>query len=437
MEEQEILREMEAQNRWWVEKNIELDKSLIERGVYKQVLDEVNKKEVTGLIGLRRVGKTTILKQIISYLLRNGVDPKKILFFSFDGFKKEEKILKQVIEIYSRYILEAELAKTEKIYVFFDEIQKVGEWGEEMKSIYDKNYKIKFFVTGSSSMNILRGSGESLVGRINIHKVFPFKFREFLNFRGVQVDQKNIYEIKYPTDSENIITSFNKYLKLGGFPELYLLTDQDIKTKIKTFLDLTFYRDIVNLFEIKRPDVLDGLFLSLLRESGNLVNYNNLSNSLNTKFETIKTYIEYLSYSFLISQSKFFSNSRKTVEKNTKIYVSDHSFSNISEIEEGLKIETVIYNHCKCLVDQGEFDGIFYWRNRKNEVDIVLTSRKEVLPIEVKYREDPKKIPGLLKFMNEFTVKKSIVVTKDLFEKKQIDGKEVNFIPAWLFLLAV
>ncbi len=438
MDEEELLREIESQNRWWTEKIVHLDKNLIERDVYKKILQETGKREITGIVGLRRTGKTTILKQIIKALFEKGVNPKNVLFFSFDGFKKEERALKRVLETYFRYIVEAPPEKgADKFYIFFDEVQKIKDWGEEIKSFYDKGYSIKFFVSGSSSMNILKGSGESLIGRINIHKLFPFTFREFLRFNGLEIERSDILKIKFPKNSEQIIVLFNKYLRQGGFPELYSLPEQEIKIKLKAYLDLTFYRDIINIFEIKRPDVLEGLFFSLLRESGNLVNYNNLSNALNTKFETLKSYIEYLSYSFLISHSRFFSNSRKTVEKNAKIYVSEHSFSNLSRIEEGLKIETIVYNHCKILTESGDFEKIFYWNDRKNEVDIVLVRGKKIIPVEVKYRRDPKRISGLLKFMEKFSVKKGIVVTKDVFEEVKTEGRTIFFVPCWLILLAM
>ena len=440
MNEQELLREMESQNRWWTEKSIELEKGLIERDIYRKINEGINKREVTGIVGLRRVGKTTILKQIIKSLLDSGLDAKRILFLSFDGFKKSEKILKQVLDIYFRHMLETTPDKlVDKVFVFFDEVQKIEEWSEEIKSFYEKGYKIKFYVSGSSSMNILRGSGESLTGRINIHKVFPFSFREFLKLNGVDAGKTDIFKIKYPANSEAILALYSKYFRLGGFPELYSLPQQEIKAKLKTFVDLTFYRDIVNIFEVKRPDVLEGLFFSILKESGNIVNYNNLSNSLNTKFETVKSYIEHLSSSFLISQSRFFSRSRKAIEKNAKMYVSDHSFSNLAEIEEGLKAETIIYNHLRVLVESGEFDSISYWRDRKNEVDIALTIGKEVVPIEVKYKNQITQadLKGLLKFMDIYKLKEGILVTKDLFEEKQIGEKEILFVPVWLFLLAV
>jgi len=117
---------------------------------------------------------------------------------------------------------------------------------------------------------------------------------------------------------------------------LYPMTGQErIRDYIMTVLDLTFYRDIINLFEVKRPDVLEGMFYSFVRESGNVINYHTLTNNLNTKYETVKTYIEYLTSSFFISRSYLYSKSTlKSFRKNPKIYASDNAFFYLIDAKE-------------------------------------------------------------------------------------------------------
>lgn len=433
MNEQELLNWLIVQNQWWKSGELRLEKDLIERDVYKKIIEDINTPEVLALVGLRRIGKTTLLKQLIRHLLtENKVQPKNVLYLSFDAMKREETIIKRVLNLYFQQILQKATDEIGIVYVFFDEVQKVKEWGEEIKSFYDLGVPIKFFVSGSSSMNILKGSGESLIGRIKVYKIYPFSFREYLKYHGTEINEIGLNKIKYPVQAEKIIILFNNYLKFGGFPELYKLTEAQLKNNLKVIIDLTFYRDIVNIFEVKRTDILEGLFYSFVRESGNVINYSNLANSLNTKFETIKTYVEYLISSFLISKSMFFSESKiKTFEKNPKIYAADHAFSHLSEIEEGLKVETAVFNHCIRSSD------IFYWKDeRKHETDMILVN-KGAVPVEVKYKSqiDKKDLRGLLKFMEKFKVMEGIVVTKDLFETKRIEGERIRFIPAWLFLL--
>ncbi len=436
MENQELLQEMNEQNPWWREKSIKLKQNLIERDIYNDWIDEINTDQISGIIGLRRVGKSTLIKQTIANLLERGINPKNILYFSFDAMKKEETIIKKVVNLYFQQILKIiprELKN--KVFIFFDEIQKIQDWGEEIKSIYDKEYKIKFAISGSSSMNILKGSGESLVGRINIIQLHTFSFREFLKYNKLDVEKISLDDITFPLNSDKIMIYFNKYLLLGGFPELYEFVGHQIKTKLKTMIDLTFYRDLVNILTLNRMDVLEGLFYSIMKESGNIVNYTKLANSLNTKFETIKTYLGYLLSSFLIAKSQFFSFSKiKSMEKNVKIYLSDHAFANLENLKEGLKIETIIFNYCRRL----DYFDLFYWHNRqKKEVDIILQSGKKIIPLEVKYKSKitKKDISGVFNFMDKFKIDRGVVITKDLFKVEKIDGKKIQYIPCWLFLL--
>lgn len=435
MEDLELLNEIIAQNPWWAG-GAPLKEKTTARDIWSVVLEEIGSKVVTCFVGLRRVGKTILLKQTIQHLLEKGTAPNRILYFSFDAMKKEETIVRRIVTLYSRNILrEVPNELTDKVFIFLDEVQKIKEWGEEVKSIYDKGWKIKFFVSGSSSMNILKGSGESLIGRIRIHRIHPFSFREFLRHNRVEIEKIPIGELKVPLQAEKIMLLFDRYKELGGFPETYSLTKETLKNTLKTWIDLVFYRDIVNLFEVKRIDALEGLFYSFVKESGNIVNYAKLANSLNTKFETIKTYIEYLDYSFLIEKSPFYSGSRiKVSEKNFKIYASDHAFFNLEETEEGLIAETLVFNHCKKHISE----DVFYWKDTKgNEVDIVFLRNKNLLPIEVKFKSkvDKKELKGLFSFMDKYECKNGIVVTRNSLDSLESNGKKISLVPIWLFLL--
>ncbi|VVB90977.1 AAA domain protein [uncultured archaeon] len=436
MEDLELLNEMVSQNPWW-SGGKPLKEKTTTRDIWSKVLKEIDRKEVICFVGLRRVGKTVLMKQVIQNLLEKGIAPERILYFSFDAMKKEEAIIRRIVTLYSRNIIQEVTSELSlPVYIFLDEVQKIKEWGEEVKSIYDKDWNIKFLVSGSSSMNILKGSGESLLGRIKIHKIYPFSFREFLRYNGMEIERVLIEYIKPPLQTEKLMLFFDRYMKTGGFPEIYSLEENQIKNTLKTWVDLAFYRDIVNIFEVKRSDVLEGLFYSFIKESGNTVNYAKLSNSLNTKFETIKTYIEYLNNSFLIEKSPFYSASRiKVSEKNFKIYVSDHAFFHLEETEEGLIAETLVFNHCKKRIS----GDVFYWQDKKkNEVDIVLKHNKTLLPIEVKFRSkvDKKELKGMLSLMEKCKSRNGIVVTKNSLETLDLNGNRITLVPAWLFLLA-
>ncbi|MEF8874807.1 MAG: DUF4143 domain-containing protein, partial [Candidatus Thermoplasmatota archaeon] len=227
---------------------------------------------------------------------------------------------------------------------------------------------------------------------------------------------------------EKIKIVFKDYMEYGGFPEIYQKKEK--KEYLNDIVSLTFYRDIINMLPVKRSEVLEGLFHHFISESGQLVNYNKLSGSLDTKYKTIKKYIGYLETSFLIERSNLYSKSKlKGVRKNPKIYVTDHGFSQLQSMEEGLKIETAVYN---CL--RRSYD-VHYWRDH-HEVDMIV-EKESTIPIEVKYKEEIRKrdLKGLFEFMEKHEVEKAIVVSKKKWDSETYEDKEVIFVPAWLFIL--
>ena len=434
MEEQDILKDMALFNPWWSGPSPEPEKGLIQREVFDKLLDALDYNRVLALVGPRRVGKTTAMKQLIWHLL-DTVEPVRILYFSMDAVKREDRIIRQIYDQYYRNILKQVPGEGDKVYIFLDEVQKIKDWGDEVKSLHDMGYPVKFIVTGSSAMNIMRGSGESLVGRIDILRVFPFSFREFLKYVGIETHGLLAFDLNYPADADKIKLLFDKYAQTGGYPELYPMASQErIRDYIRTVLDLTFYRDIINLFEVKRPDVLEGMFYSFIRESGNVINYHTLTNNLNTKYETVKTYIEYLASSFFISRSYLYSKSTlKSFRKNPKIYAGDNAFFYLISAKEGLMMETAVYNHLKHLGFE-----MFYWQNKaKLEVDILLQTSSGLLPVEVKYGKKVSKsdLKGLLTCMNELGSCVGIIVTSEKMGLENIGGKQVHYIPAWMFLM--
>ncbi len=450
--EKAIINEIRERNPWWAAGVVEFKELVIERSIFKEILKLVEERETICLTGLRRVGKTTLMLQLVDHLVNCGVPPKRILYFSFDKpvFQNRDAI-DGVISFYLENILkETLIGPGEKIYVFFDEIQKVNNWSEEIKNIYDKTRKIKFIISGSSALNILSGSGESLVGRIFVKKVFPFTFREYLKTDNVNMnlninyipasisykEMKTLYQ-EVMLNEDKIKLKFNDYADLGGFPEILLSKNKELAIeRARSWIYFTLFKDIVDVFKIKRPDVLENLLIYISTTSGQTANYAKMASRLNVKYDTVKKYLYYLDQTFLINTSRYFSKSAKKIEKNEKIYTSDHGILNLFwHVEEGLKIETMVSNFSRVVRYMREGDErISYWRE-KEEVDIVLEINEEIIPIEVKYQNKiaRRDIKGIITFMEKFKIKKGIVVTKDLFKEEG----DILFIPAWLFVLSV
>ncbi|MEM5771668.1 MAG: AAA family ATPase, partial [Candidatus Aenigmatarchaeota archaeon] len=181
MEEKELLK----YNEWWEtgkvsEKNLEAYK----RYLFYIILKFIQDRQIILITGLRRVGKTKLLYQIIHNLLENGVDPRKILYFSFD---EEAFDIKDVLETYKKSILRKDFKDVDRIYVFFDEVHKCKDWENKIKVYYDLNPNIKFFLSGSASLIISKQAKESLAGRIYEFVLKPLTFKEFLEMKNVEV----------------------------------------------------------------------------------------------------------------------------------------------------------------------------------------------------------------------------------------------------------
>ena len=422
MEKQDIIEELRLQNPWWKDGKVEIDEQIIERDILEKMEDEMNDEKVTSIIGLRRVGKTTLVKLMIEKLLEDN-DADRICYFSFD--LSEEVDPRTLIKVYSEEILkEPYLDFEEKVHFFFDEIQKVKDWGNQIKSIQDKDVNVKFIITGSSSMNITKGAGESLVGRINIHKLNPFTFREYLKYHDIEAPEIRLDDIYYPEEASRYKIKFKEYMEMGGLPELY--ENQSLEF-LKQILDLVFFRDIVEIFTIKRTDVLKGIFRSITEKSGQKINYSNIANDLNTQYRTIKDYIQYLQDSFLIEKSIPYEKSHlKALRKNPKMYVSDHSFMGLWRAKEGLKAETIAFNHLK-LLENPNF-------HQEPEVDIILQDMKRAF--EIKYTSNVSKdqAKNLLKLPKNYRL---FLVNEDQYDEWSIDGRKIKVIPLWLLALMV
>ena len=420
----ELVEEIERQNLHW--RGRKLSEDTMERYLENSIKDELDEDIITAITGMRQVGKTTLVRRIIDMLVEDN-RPENILYYSFDI---EKVSVRNLIETYFREIRNEDVEEAEKTYVFLDEVQKTEDWGDHVKSYHDTYDNLKFIVTGSSSANIRKGGGESLVGRISLHQLFPFTFREFLRYKGIKVPERDFGGFERPKNARKIRNVFEEYMKTGGFPGLLEFEDTKRLERLKDIIDLSLYRDVVEIHGIGRPELLEGLFKIFSANSGQIISYNKISKDLNAQYRTVKKYIESLRSSFLISISRRFENSVfKQYRKSPKIYVSEHSFCRMENTKEGLIAETMAFNHLKTIGNLGHF------REEKKEVDIVLEKNNELKGFEVKYRKDigKKDFRGLKAFSETYPDAETFMLTRDERGKE----KGVRKIPLWLFLLHI
>jgi len=386
-----------------------------ERIIYERLRKFIKEPQIVSLCGLRRVGKTTILQKIIYDILKENPSDS-IIYFSFDDFPTSE--IFDVLDTFK------DIHKKEPRFLIFDEIQKLPNWAEKVKILYDtKKYKI--FVSGSESLFLRKGSRESLAGRIYEFEIKKLNFVEYLNFVSKidMIKKPQLYETELKIE-------LREYLFTGGFPELIGKEDKAlIKQYIKTaIVEKIIFNDMASIYPIESPEKLIVILEIIMDNPGMIVDFSSLSQEIEITRQTLSKYFEYLEMAHLVVKLYNFSRNKITSEKLLKKFYPTFLSTVLTEESEE-KIGKIIETTCVISTD-----AKFFWRDKyKDEVDIVLQKDKEIIPIEVKYRNQPSQNMGLRKFCKKYKCKEAIVVTKD----KRGEKEGVKFVPVYEFLLEV
>lgn len=448
MEKEFIIEYMKKKNYWWNTGKVERTDRGIEREEYiEKILENLKMDRIICLTGIRRSGKTTLLFQLVDRLLKNKIKPERIVYIKIDDLLEKIGDIRDIVSVYKE--LTGIDPKNNKVFFLFDEIHFLKNWQFQLKYFIDSNYKSKFIISGSSKTLLYKDASESLAGRIRFINAFPLTFMEFVRFNGFEfknlekIDFESIKKFYYELlpDKESILHLFREYINVGGFPEWFKIKNlrQWQRVLVDDYLSLILFKDIVFTFKIKDPILLEKLVNEVALFSTNRFSYTKLSNRLDADRETIKLYLYYLAGSSLISISEVYFKSKKARERiEKKIYFWEEGLRKALTMDEddGKAVENIVAWHViKKGMERKTFFRPFYWKN-DYEVDFILDiNRKKPIPIEIKYREEPKDIKGLLEFAKKFDIEKGIVVTKDLLDEQIIKGKKVLFIPAWIFLL--
>jgi predicted AAA+ superfamily ATPase len=406
-------------NPWWEGKEIEKTKGLKKRFLLAELSKYIKDPQIIAITGLRRVGKTVLIHQMIEELIKK-VDAKRILYFSFDEILgKSPNIIEKVLSTYENEILRKEL---KDVYVFLDEINHVNYWQVIVKRFYDLSKRIKFIVSGSSNL-FIRKTKESLAGRIYEFELKPLSFKEFLYLQGKEVKDTTI-------QSRDIKRELSNYFIRGGFPEIMEEEDfEKINKYVSSVVDKIIFYDIPKVFDVAEPMILKEILSIIARKPGALIEYQKIASTFSISYQTVSKYINCLEKAFLI---KLLYNYRGSpiamARKSKKAYMATHSI-----IPAFLSRENDIFNIIGEVVENiviMHINADFFWR-KYYEVDAIY----DKTPLEVKYREDPKDIKGVLNTAKKLKTRRLTVVTKD-FEKVEVkDGIEIVYIPLWKFLM--
>lgn len=424
------------QNPWWQEKGFRFpESSWPKRQVYTKIRKLLDLELMVAINGLRRTGKTTILKQLINEILdQNEGNQRRICYFSFEeaGVAQKTEVLEELIETFISQAIGKQIFQIQKkVYFFLDEVQFVPLWPVILKRYYDLNKKFKFVISGSSSLFLREESKESLAGRLAEVVLYPLSFGEFLKLRqeGKALPPKIMVGL------------FHQFLSTGQFPEI--VDWQDFPQKqayLKEWIvDRVLERDLPRILKISFPEDLKSLAYVLIEGSGGLVEFNNLAKDLGISRETVRNYSGFLAKALLVLPVLNMAGSfRRRERRQRKIYTQSSNFLSVIWGEDylgekffdnlGRLVETYI-----AYLLEGKFGEVFFWKERGKEIDFVVKHKGEILPIEVKYQTkvSSSDFASLLWLMKKKKIRRGIVVTKTLKETRNIDNLKIFLLPAW------
>lgn len=358
--------------------------------------------------GIRRCGKSTLLRQMLE------TDNSKKLFLSFE----DPRLFN--FELSDFEILDTIIENSNSEVLFFDEIQIIEGWELYIRQKLDEGFRIA--VTGSNASMLSRELGTKLTGRHISKELFPFSYSEFTAFKGLDADEK----------------SLQKYMKTGGFPEFIKTNNIDIL--IELFNDI-LNRDIIVRHGIRDARALKNLAVYLISNVGNLVTANKLQQPLKIKTAaTILDYFSFLEDTYLVNFMPKFSYSFKVQMVNPrKVYVVDpgiiHVASTSFSEDKGRLLENLIYWELR---RRGK--KLYYFNENKAECDFVIMENEKIEQlIQVCYELMPenreREIRGLIEAMDFFKTDKGLIISFNQQDAFMYNGKRIEVVPAWKFLM--
>ena len=414
-----------------------VNKTYVPRELEKNIEKWLDKKQILVIRGPRQCGKTTLLKQLKNKYEKKGVSLKNIHEFTMEDEFEKQEFEKDVKKYFSFYINNGG-----KHIFLIDEIQYVKNAGKLLKLIYD-TMDVKIIVTGSSSLD-LNNIGKFLVGRAIFFDLYPFNFREFLYSKDKKMhdhylkEKINIKALNKARLNKKEILCFKKlqkyfeeYLTFGGYPDIVLEKNIEIKKTLLKNLFFTYLeKDIIKLYGLKYKEKVMNLIRYLASVTGEVIKYDSICNAVNMHFSEVKEALQILEDTFIVKQIRpYHKNLTTELKKNPKIYFYDAGMRNMilnrfefSYDEKGRLFEWNIFNLLKD-------EDLLYWRTtNKSEVDFVYRiNYNEVVPIEVK--SSLKITRSFRSFLKEYKPKRGIIANNDRLEEIKIEKSKILIVP--------
>jgi len=416
-------------NPWWEPGFKGFD--LFERASFVHLLKITSRKEALFLSGVRRSGKTSAMYYIISKLLQTGVDKRDILYINLDDEALRHESLENIYTTYKTLFTH----KSEKLYIFLDEVQNVEGWQRWVKNHYDALHNIKFIISGSQS-HALKTNASLLTGRILEMIFFPLSFEEFVGLKKLPTTKTGMI-----AHAPELLAAFKEYMQYGGFPEAVLEDDPRLKTLLlKEYYENIKNKDIIAYFSIKDAKKFNDLSYFVASNIARPYSANKIGSTLGLSPSVVDQYVHYATLMYLFLPLHHFNYSVKSqVTMPRKMYLIDQGLVNavafnFSE-DAGRLLENVVY------IELMRRHSDIYYHKQQYECDFLIrqgTKVKTAIQVCHKLSSEnrERELRGLLEAMHAHNVDSGLLLTYDQEETIQDENKMITVLPVWQWLLA-
>ncbi len=393
--------------------------------------------KIITLVGARRSGKTYVLFNLMDKLVKAGIDFRNILYMNFEDERIDLKLneLDLIIKAYAELYPDT---KTKDCYLFFDEIQNIENWEKFIRRVYDSLTK-NIFITGSNSKFLSSDIATSLRGRTISFEVFPLSFREYLRFNKVDID---IYSSRSQAKINNYLLRF---LKNGGFPEVFAYNDNMRAKVLQEYFNVMIYRDLIERYEIKNAVVLKYFLKRILASATKQLSVNAIYNELKSSGVKIgKNHLyEYLDacqniyLAFVLTKHTHKLVARELGER--KIYAIDNGLLNAISFkfseDKGKAVEQAVFLELK-----RRGSDVYFYRE-KYECDFIIKKGHAVSEaIQVSSSLSDKKttereVRGIVDACKKFGLKEGTIITLDESKDFESEGIKMKQVPLYKWLL--
>jgi predicted AAA+ superfamily ATPase len=350
-------------NPWW-EGQIDISGIRPRQKPLSKIESQISEKRAVFLTGLRRVGKTTLIKLLVEKLIRDGTRPQDILYVSLDDYLLR---VQSIVDIVATFRKIHKTSVDQSVILLFDEVTYKQDYQQQLKNLIDReNVTV---VATSSSSSLLRDQKAFLTGRSATIEIQPLTLQEYIEFKNIRVAKK---------DQQLLDSYFRDYIREGGLPENVLQPSRDY---LMNLVDDIIQKDITAFHGLKDHQVLRDYFTLLMERSGKQASINKISNILKISPDTSRRYLRYFEETYLIHLLPRWGKTNERILSPKKVYACDLGIKYlfIGERDFGSYFENYIF-----LQLRGR-QQLFYFYEKGVEIDFL--SADDTL-IESKYNSE-------------------------------------------------